>query len=157
MQLKRVVTDGTVAGLAMGVFLFIGGAVLSRIIYGPQFVPPGKFEPEQINAFYFIWTKLLIGWLFGILFTVAYEILPLRTRFTGAIQGLKYGLGFWFLTSLWNLSHPIVYGSVNVPDQIFWMLYQLVGFLGLGAVLGYINGRRTRRGALDAGPPIMAH
>lgn len=145
MQLKRIATDGTIAGLTMGLSLFIGGAILSRIIYGPQFAPPGKFAPEQINAFYFIWTKLLIGWLFGILFTLGYELLPLRTRFTGAIHGLRYGLGFWFLTSLWNLSHPIVYGSINVPDQIFWILYQLVGFLVLGAVLGYINKRRTRR------------
>ena len=144
MQLKKIAMDGTISGLAMGASLFIGGAILSRIVYGPQFAPPGKFEPEQINAFYFIWTKLLIGWLFGILFTSAYELLPLRMKFTGAIHGLKYGLGFWFLTSLWNLSHPIVYGSINVPDQIFWILYQLVGFLTLGAVLGYINKRRTR-------------
>lgn len=49
----------------MGASLFIGGATLSRIIYGPQFAPPGKFAPEQINAFYFIWTKLLIGLFFG--------------------------------------------------------------------------------------------
>ena len=145
MQLKKIAMDGTISGLAMGASLFIGGAILSRIVYGPQFAPPGKFEPEQINAFYFIWTKLLIGWLFGILFTSAYELLPLRMKFTGAIHGLKYGLGFWFLTSLWNLSHPIVYGSINVPDQIFWVSYQLIGFLALGAVLGYINKRRARK------------
>jgi len=145
MQLKRIATDGTIAGLAMGLALFIGGAILSRIIYGPQFAPAGKFAPEQINAFYFIWTKLLIGWFFGILFTLAYELLPLRTRFAGPIHGLKYGLGFWFLTSLWNLSHPIVYGSINVPDQIFWVCYQLIGFLALGAVLGYISKRRARK------------
>jgi hypothetical protein len=144
MQLKRIATDGMISGFAMGASLFIGGAILSRIIYGPQFAPPGKFEPEQITAFYFIWTKILIGLFFGILFTVVYELLPLRMRFAGAIHGLKYGLGFWFLASLWNLSHPIVYGSINVPDQIFWTLYQLVGFLSLGAVLGYLNKRRTR-------------
>jgi hypothetical protein len=144
MQVKRIIADGTISGLSMGAFLFIGGAILSRIIYGPQFAPPGKFEPEQINAFYFIWTKLLIGWFFGVLFTVAYELLPLRKRLSGAMEGLQYGFGFWFVTSLWNLSHPLVYGSVNVPDQVFWVLYQLVGFLVLGAVLGYINKRRTR-------------
>ena len=144
MQLKKIATDGTISGLAMGASLFIGGAILSRIIYGPQFAPPGKFAPEQINAFYFIWTKLLIGLIFGILFTAAYELLPLRTRFTGALHGLKYGLAFWLITSLWNLSHPIVYGSINIRDQIFWILYQLVGFLALGAVLGYLNKRRSR-------------
>jgi hypothetical protein len=144
MRFKNILINGSISGFMMGVFLFIGGAIFSRIIYGPQFAPPGKFAPEQINAFYFIWTKLLIGLFFGILFTVAYELLPLRMRFTGAIHGLKYGLGFWFLTSLWNLSHPLVYGSVNVPDQVFWILYQLVGFLGLGATLGYLNKRRTR-------------
>ncbi len=146
MHLKKVASDGTISGLAMGVFLFIGGAVLSRLVYGPQFAPPGKFEPEQLNAFYFIWTKLLIGWFFGILFALAYELLPLRTRFTGAIQGLRYGLGFWFITTLWNLSHPVVYGSMNAPDQVFWILYQLVGFLVLGAVLGYLSKRRARMG-----------
>jgi hypothetical protein len=146
MQMKRIIADGTISGLSMGAFLFIGGAILSRIIYGPQFAPPGKFEPEQINAFYFIWTKLLIGWFFGILFTVAYELLPLRKRLAGAMDGLKCGFGFWFLTSLWNLSHPLVYGSVNVPDQVFWVLYQLVGFLGFGAVLGALSKRRGRAG-----------
>jgi hypothetical protein len=144
MQLKKTITAGTISGLVMGVCLFVGGAIFSRIIYGPQFVPPGKFEPEQINAFYFIWTKLLIGWFFGVLFTFAYELLPLRIRFAGAMHGLKYGFAFWFLTSLWNLSHPLVYGSINVPDQIFWLLYQLVGFLGLGTMLGYISKRRAR-------------
>jgi hypothetical protein len=144
MQIKKVVVDGTISGLAMGAFLFMGGAILSRIIYGPQFAPPGKFEPEQINAFYFIWTKLLIGWFFGILFTFAYELLPLRKRLAGALHGLTYGFGFWFITSLWNLSHPLVYGSVNVPDQVFWLLYQLVGFLGFGGVLGALSKKRAK-------------
>jgi hypothetical protein len=57
MQLKKVFIAGTVSGLTMGIFLFIGGAIFSRIIYGPQFAPPGKFQPEQMNAFYFVWTK----------------------------------------------------------------------------------------------------
>ena len=118
-----------------------GGALTHR--HGPQFAPPGKFTPEQLNAFYFVWTKLLIGWIFGILFTAAYELLPLSKKFTGAIHGMEYALAFWLLTSLWSLSHPLVYGSVNVPDQTFWILYQLVGFLGFGAVLGGLYRRRA--------------
>ncbi|HTY00239.1 MAG TPA: hypothetical protein VMG09_09460 [Bacteroidota bacterium] len=152
MRLKNILTDGTIAGLAMGIFLFLGGAVFSRIIYGPQFAPPGKFTPEQLNAIYFIWTKLLIGWIFGILFAFAYWLLPLRMRFTGAIHGLKYGLSFWCLTTLWNLSHPLVYGSINVRDQVFWVVYQLVGFAGLGAVLGVLNKRRGRHELSTATP-----
>ena len=145
MQLKKVALDGTIAGLAMGCFLFIGGAILSRIIYGPQFAPPGKFEPEQLNAFYFVWTKLIIGWVFGILFVGAYELLPLSKRLTGAIHGMKYAFLFSLLMTLWSLSHPLVYGSVNVPDQTFWILYQLVGFLGFGAVLGHLYKRRAKK------------
>ncbi len=148
MQLKKVAVDGTIAGLAMGCFLFLGGAVLSRIVYGPQFAPPGKFTPEQLNAFYFVWTKLVIGWVFGILFAVAYELLPLSKRLTGAIDGMKYAFSFWGLITLWNLSHPVVYGSVNVPDQTFWILYQLVGFLGFSAVLGHLHRRSARKGLL---------
>jgi hypothetical protein len=98
------------------VFLFNGGAIFSRIIYGSQFVPQDKFKPGQINVFYFIWTKLLIGWFFGILFTFVYEMLPLRTKLIGILQGLKYGFMFWLLIFLWDLSHPLVYGSFNVPD-----------------------------------------
>ena len=145
MQLKKIITAGTVSGLMMGVFLFVGGAVFSRIIYGPQFAPPGKFEPEQINAFYFIWTKLLIGWFFGLLFTFVYEMLPLRTKMSGMLHGLKYGFVFWLLMSLWNISHPLVYGTVNVPDQTFWLVYQLIGYLAFGATLGYIYKKRARR------------
>jgi len=145
MKLKKILSAGTISGLIMGVFLFIGGAILSRIIYGPQFAPPGKFKPEQINAFYFIWTKLLIGLFFGLLFTFVYEMIPLQTKMSGILQGLKYGFVFWFLMSLWNISHPLVYGTVNLPDQIFWSLYQLVGYLALGATLGYIYKKRARR------------
>jgi hypothetical protein len=145
MQLKKVVVDGTIAGLAMGCFLFIGGAILSRVVYGPQFAPPGKFKPEQLNAFYFVWTKLVIGWVFGLLFAGAYELLPLSTRLKGAIHGMKYAFSFWLLINFWNLSHPLVYGSVDVPDQTFWIFYQLVGFLSFGAVLGYLYKRRARK------------
>lgn len=145
MQIKRVVSDGTISGLAMGIFLFLGGAVLSRIIYGPQFAPPGKFKPEQINAFYFVWTKLVIGWVFGVLFAFAYELLPLSKKLRGAFHGMKYAFVFWLLMTLWSLSHPVVYGTVNVPDQTFWILYQLVGFLGFGAVLGDLYRRRARK------------
>ncbi len=154
MNFRKVLTAGTVAGLAMGVFLFIGGAILSRIIYGPQFVPPGKFKPEEINPFYFIWTKLVIGWFFGLLFIVVYELLPLRTKFQGMVHGMKYGFVFWFVLSLWSLSHPVVYGTVNVPDQTFWLLYQLVGFLGFGATLGIIYRRRIRKEAASLNIPI---
>jgi hypothetical protein len=66
MKTKKILISGTLSGLAMGITLFIAGAIFSRIIYGPQFAPPGKFEPEQLNAFYFIWTKLLIGIFFGV-------------------------------------------------------------------------------------------
>jgi hypothetical protein len=145
MQLKKIVVAGTVSGLIMGLFLFVGGAILSRIIYGPQFAPPGKFKPEQINAFYFIWTKLLIGWFLGLLFTFVYEMLPVRTKMNGILHGLTYGFAFWLVMSLWNISHPLVYGTVNIPDQTFWLLYQLIGYLAFGATLGYIYKKRARR------------
>lgn len=145
MEVKKVALDGTIAGFAMGIFLFVGGAVLSRIIYGPQFAPPGKFTPEQLNAFYFVWTKLVIGWIFGILFVVSYELLPLSKKLTGAVHGMIYAFSLWLLMTLWSLSHPLVYGTVNVPDQTFWILYQLVGFLGFGAVLGYLYRRRAKK------------
>ncbi len=155
MKLKKILAAGTVSGLIMGVFLFIGGAILSRIIYGPQFAPPGKFEPEQVNAFYFIWTKLLIGWFFGLLFTFVYEMLPLQTKISGILHGLKYAFVFWFLMSLWNISHPLIYGTVNVPDQTFWLLYQLVGYLALGATLGYIYRKRARREPVASENPAI--
>jgi hypothetical protein len=153
MQLKKIFVAGTISGITMGIFLFIGGAILSRIIYGPQFAPPGKFKPEQMNAFYFIWTKLLIGWFFGLLFTFVYEMLPLRTKMAGIFYGLKYGFVFWLLISLWSISHPLIYGTVNVPEQTFWLLYQLVGFLAFGATLGHIYKRRARRELIASGNP----
>jgi hypothetical protein len=154
MRLKRILVDGTIAGLAMGCFLFIGGVILSRIVYGPQFAPPGKFTEEQLNPFYFIWTKLLIGWVFGILFVGAYELLPLSKKLAGAMHGMRYSLSFWLLITLWSLSHPVVYGTVNVPDQTFWVFYQLVGFLGFGAVLGYIYKRRTNKELAASGVAV---
>ena len=58
MKVRRLLITGVVSGLSMGVMLFIAGAVFSRIIYGPQMAPAEKFNPEEMNAWYFIWTKL---------------------------------------------------------------------------------------------------
>ncbi len=125
----------------MGIALFIGGAVFSRIIYGPQFAPPGKFEPEQLNAWYFIWTKMLIGMFFGVLFTMLYEELPLSKRVSNGWEGLFYGFLFWMAVSLWNISHPVIYGTVNSKNQLFWLLYSLCGFLAYGCTLGCLYRR----------------
>ncbi len=138
MKIKRILKIGFISGMVMGITLFIAGAIFSRIIYGPQFAPPGKFDPEQLNAWYFIWTKLLIGAFFGLLFTFFYEILPLSKRIKNAFVGFLYGFLFWFVISIWNLSHPLIYGSINNRDQLFWLLYSLSGFLAYGAVLGFL-------------------
>lgn len=142
MRIRRILTAGIISGLAMGIVLFIAGAIFSRIIYGPQFAPPGKFEPEQLNPFYFVWTKLLIGIFFGILFTLIYEGLPLKTRLKSGFSGLTYGFALWLIISLWNISHPFVYGSLADKDRLFWLVYSLFGFLAFGYVLGLIYKRR---------------
>ena len=142
MRIKKILTAGIISGLAMGIVLFIAGAIFSRIIYGPQFAPPGKFEAEQLNPFYFIWTKLLIGVFFGILFTFIYEGLPLTKRLKSRLNGLKYGFIFWLIISLWDISHPLVYGSGITQDRLFWIVYTLFGFLTFGYVLGLIYKRR---------------
>ena len=136
MGIKKSIVAGIVSGLVMGIVLFIAGAVFSRIIYGPQFAPPGKFEPEQLNAWYFIWTKLVIGMFFGVFFTLLYEGLPISKRIAGGLAGLKYGFLLWLAISLWNISHPLVYGSINNRDQLFWLVYSLWGFLAFGYTAG---------------------
>ncbi len=137
MGIKKIITTGIISGLIMGITLFIAGAIFSRIIYGPEMAPSGKFEPSQLNPFYFIWTKLVIGIFFGILFTFIYEKLPLLNRIKGPIQGIKYAFIFWLMISLWNLSHPLMYESINYSNQLFWLLYTLFGFLSFGYVLGF--------------------
>ena len=67
--MKRTIKFGIYSGIAMWISLFIAGALLARITYGPEMAPEGKFEESQMNAFYFIWTKFAIGIFFGILFT----------------------------------------------------------------------------------------
>jgi len=136
MGIRKILTIGIISGLVMGITLFIAGAIFSRIIYGPQFAPPGKFEPEQMNPFYFIWTKLLIGIFFGIVFTFVYEKLPLARRIKGPLQGIKYSVLFWLVLTLWDVSHPFTYGSIYNNDQLFWLVYSLCGFIAFGAVLG---------------------
>ena len=138
MGIRKSIVAGIISGIIMGISLFIAGAIFSRIIYGPQFAPPGKFDPEQLNAWYFIWTKLLIGIFFGILFTLLYEMLPLSKRLANGFTGLKYAFLFWLAISLWNVSHPLIYGSMNKADQSFWLLYSLCGFLAYGYSLGVI-------------------
>jgi len=59
---------GVLAGIVFGMALFICGAITARIVYGAQMAPEGKFDESQMNAFYFFWTKIVIGIFFGILF-----------------------------------------------------------------------------------------
>jgi hypothetical protein len=134
---KRILKCGIISGLVMGIALFIGGAILARFIYGPQMAPEGKFDESQMNAFYFIWTKLVIGIFFGILFCIICEALSLSKRITGPLKGLEYSFVFWLVISLWNISHPLLYETMNYTDQAFWLLYTLIGFLGFGFTLGF--------------------
>jgi len=136
--MKSIIKNGSISGLVMGVSLFIGGAILARLVYGPQMAPEGKFKASQMNPFYFIWTKLVIGVIFGILFTFLYEKLPLVKKISTVFQGLQYAFFFWLVISLWNLSHPILYESFDFQNRIFWLLYTLCGFIGFGCTLGLL-------------------
>ena len=95
MNLKKIIIIGFISGLAFGIVLFVGGAITGRIVYGQQMSPEGKFSGEQMNAFYFLWTKIVIGIFFGVLFLFFYEKLPLLKRIEGILNGLKYGFLFF--------------------------------------------------------------
>ncbi|MGK9369929.1 hypothetical protein ACSSWA_13615 [Melioribacter sp. Ez-97] len=141
---KRILVCGISSGIVMGIMLFIGGAIVSRVVYGPEFAPPGKFKPEQLNPFYFIWTKIVIGIFFGLLFAFVYEKLPLSGRFRSSLQGVLYGAGFWLIISLWDISHPLVYGSAFGRDRIFWLIYTFIGFVALGFSFGFYYKRQSK-------------
>ena len=156
MGLRKAVVVGVIAGLAMGLSLFVVGALASRLVYGPQFAPPGKFEPQQLNAWYFLWTKLVIGVVFGLLFTLLYELLPLARRIANVTGGLTYAACLWLVVYLWGLSHPLVYGTVSVRDELFWLVYTLGGFLGFGAAFGVASARH-RELSNNALHPTVGH
>jgi hypothetical protein len=133
---------GIVSGLVMGISLFIVGAIASRLVYGPQFVPEGKFEPEQINAWYFFWTKIVIGIFFGLLFTFIYAKVQVMVPWRGILRGLLYALFMWLVICLWSISHPFTYDFATAfatRDQLFWHIYSLGGFLGYGATVGLMS------------------
>ena len=90
MGVRKAIVVGVLAGLVMGVSLFVVGGVASRVVYGPQMAPDGKFEPEQLNAWYFIWTKLVMGVFFGVLFALLYETLPLARRISSVLGRAQY-------------------------------------------------------------------
>jgi hypothetical protein len=108
MGLRKAVVVGVIAGLAMGLSLFVVGALASRVVYGPQFAPAGKFEPQQLNAWHLLWTKLLSGGVVGLLLTVLYELLPLARRLAGVTGGLTYAACLGLVVYL--------YGAVASPD-----------------------------------------
>ena len=146
MNTKKLILVGAITGLIMGIALFITGAIASQIVYGPQMAPEGKFQPEQMNPGYFIWTKLAIGVIFGVFFILLYETLPLSKRIESIWGGLKYAFVLWFVISLWNFSHPLVYNldTINWQDKIFWLIYTLGGFLGYGLAIGFAYKRHAR-------------
>jgi hypothetical protein len=145
MSMKKIFFVGTVSGLAMGVALLLTGGIAAFLVYGPQMAPKGKFEPSQMNAAYFLWTKLLIGWFFGLLFTFIYAKVQDGLPAKGVLRGLVFALALWLLVSLWAISHPLIYEgmkAVATRDRLFWHVYTLGGFLGFGAVLGWLSRRR---------------
>lgn len=141
MSWKKILLFGIIAGLFFGIVLFIGGAITGMIVYGTQMAPEGKFSQDQMNAFYFIWTKVVIGIFFGIFFLFIYEKLPIAKRIKSITQGIIYGFIFWLVISLWNLSHPLIYESIDITNQLFWLLYTLWGFLAYGGIVGYFYKR----------------
>jgi hypothetical protein len=147
MNVKKVLFTGTIAGLAMGIALFLTGAITSILVYGPQMAPEGKFEPSQMNPAYFLWTKLLIGWFFGLLFTSIYAKVQVVVKSKGILRGLFFALALWLVISLWAISHPLVYetvAAIATRDQLFWHIYTLGGFIGYGATLGLLNRKSDR-------------
>jgi hypothetical protein len=137
--MSKIIRNGIIGGLVMGIFLFVGGAILARLFYGPQMAPHGKFDQSQMNAFYFIWTKLAIGIFFGLLFSFFCERLSFANKITGPAKGIKYSVIFWFVITLWDLSHPIVYNHpFDYQNQLFWLLYVLCGYIGLGLAFGFL-------------------
>ena len=146
MNLKKFLFTGTIAGLVMGIGLFITGAIASRFVYGPQMAPEGKFEPSQMNPAYFLWTKLLIGWFFGLLFTANYALVQTLLPLKGILRGLLFALALWLVISLWAISHPLVYDTAAVAtrDQLFWHIYSFGGFLVYGATVGLLCRRSDR-------------
>ena len=136
--MKKILFKGIISGLIMGIALFLTGAIASRIIYGHQMVPEGKFEPKQINVWYFIWTKLLIGCFFGIIFTWVFSKINKYMNFSGTLKGLLFGFILWLIISLWGISHPLMYETIATKNQLFWNIYTLGGFLAYGATIGSI-------------------
>jgi hypothetical protein len=140
--MKKILFTGTIAGLAMGIALLLTGAIAAFFFYGPQMAPEGKFEPSQMNAAYFLWTKLLIGWFFGLLFTFIYAKVQTSIPSKGILRGLIFAFALWLTISLWAISHPLVYEGVTTVvtrDQLFWNIYTLGGFLGYGVTIGLLS------------------
>jgi hypothetical protein len=146
-RISRTLLLGVTVGVVMALALFVTGAVAARVVYGPQMVPEGKFTADQVNAGYFLWTKLLIGVFFGVLLSLLYERLPLARRISTARDGLLYAFLLWLVVYLWGLSHPFVYELRWSIDrhQVFWMVYTLGGFLGLGLAFGGLRRRLLGR------------
>jgi len=151
--MKRTLWIGLVAGLAMGLALFLTGAIASRVVYGAQMAPEGKFEPSQLNPIYFVWTKLLIGAVFGVIIAAFYERLPLALRIEGARSGMKYAFGLWIVVSVWGLTHRVAYETLEPRNQVFWLIYTLGGYLGFGYVFGALS-KRWRRRTPSSAPSI---
>jgi len=138
MTAGKILLTGTIAGLVMGIALFLTGAIAAFFIYGPQMAPEGKFEPSQMNPAYFIWTKLLIGWFFGLLFTYIYAKLRSHLPSKGALRGVIFAFSLWIVISLWGISHPLMYETIVTRNQLFWHIYTLGGFLAYGATVGFL-------------------
>ena len=147
MGTRKTIVMGIVSVLVFGITLFIVGAIASRFVYGFQMVPEGKFEPEQINAWYFFWTKIVIGIFFGMLFTFIYTKVQVILPRKGILRGLFFAIFLWLVISLWANSHPFTYDFATAfatRDQLFWHIYTLGGFLGYGATVG-LMGRGSDR------------
>ncbi len=143
--MKKVLFKGAMAGSIMGIALFIIGAITARFIYGPQMVPDGKFEPEQINALYFLWTKILIGIVFGIIFTWIYSIFYSLMNIPGILKGICFGFLLWFIISLWDISHPLLYDhNFANKDQLFWSIYTFGGFIFYGLSIGLLYKKQDK-------------
>ncbi|MCK4514434.1 MAG: hypothetical protein KAU31_04205, partial [Spirochaetaceae bacterium] len=66
--------------------------------------------------------------------------------------GLKYAFLLWVVIALWGFSHPLMYETLDVRNQVFWHIYTLGGFVGYGLAFGHAYKRHSRAEGRRAAP-----
>jgi hypothetical protein len=132
-SLKIGIISGLFAGFVKAfVSIFISVPLIFRLELPYYFIPPPPETPFTNIIIMEIIYHLILGFIFGIIFSKAYRVIPKK----GVLKGFVFGLFGYLVCNLYWVALFLPYGQLDIAATM--VIYGLIGWIPFGIVLGFV-------------------